>query len=150
MIRNKTYPDEIRRLQAENAKLIYKMKLRYLYDDEDISRQFKESKNYNKNNLIMFNRLLHAKIRMLQSIKEQENKQMIFDERSLDEIISSYTDKPKEPEPSIVGRKKKQGQVDFTKSYQEYRRLKRNQQNVEVRPENHLLEELNKLLNANN
>ena len=150
MIRNKTYPDEIRRLQAENAKLIYKMKLRYLYDDEDINRQFKESKNYNKNNLIMFNRLLHAKIRMLQSIKEQENKQMIFDERSLDEIISSYTDKPKEVEPSIVGRKKKQGQVDFTKSYQEYRRLKRNQQNVEVRPENHLLEELNKLLNTNN
>ena len=138
-----TYQDRVYNLRVDNAKLVYMLKLKYLYEDNVIYDELEKSKNYTWENLVRFNRLLNDKIRMLQYEKEQQEKSMIFDERSLDEIINGYKTDAETIKP--LGIKSTSGTIDnFTDMYKRYRKLR--EEKVEYKVEtSSVIEQLKKL-----
>ena len=117
-----TYQDKMRKLQADNTKLMYQLRILYNYEDEGIIDEFEQSKRYDHANLISFNRLLNNKIRQLQQEKQWQDSKMIFDERPLDDIISGYAKGTDAIQDAGFGGS---GTIkDFASMYKQYRQMK--------------------------
>ena len=140
---NGTYQDEVRKIMAENTKLIYQMRIKYNIDEDEVYDEFEKSKHYKKDNLIVFNRLLWQKIRLLEQEKKRQDNCMIFDGRSLDEIIDGYKDNGSRQDG--IGKIKTPDAIsDFTDMYKQYRKLK--EKNIEYKDNtSSVLEQLKKL-----
>lgn len=73
---------------------------------------------------------------------------MIFDSRSLDEIISGYKEEKKQPNQLMqVGKtvKKKDVSIDFMNQYKQYRELKNKQESAKLLLNQSALDELEKM-----